>query len=124
MGKEHTLPSISLRITKALLTSYIITGFLLLILAFLLYQFQLNKSVVNIGITAIYILSCFSAGFIEGKIMGTRKYIWGALVGFLYFVLLTIISLAVNQGFQGNSSTFVTTLLLCTAGGMLGGMLS
>lgn len=124
MNKEQKLPSILLRMMKALLTSYVITGLLLLVLAFLLYQFQLNKSVVDIGIVAIYILSCFIGGFIEGKIMGTKKYIWGALIGLLYFVLLTIISLAVNQGFDGNTSNFITSLLLCTAGGMLGGMLS
>lgn len=124
MNKEQKLPSILLRMMKALLTSYVITGLLLLVLAFLLYQFQLNKSVVDIGIAAIYILSCFIGGFIEGKIMGTKKYIWGALIGLLYFVLLTIISLAVNQGFDGNTSNFITSLLLCTAGGMLGGMLS
>lgn len=124
MDKEHRIPTILLRMLKALLTSYVATGLLLLALAFLLYQFQLAKSMVSIGIVAIYILSCFLAGFIEGKIMGTRKFIWGAIVGLLYFVLLTVISLAVNHGFDGTSSNFITTLVLCTAGGMLGGMLS
>jgi len=124
MDKEQTFSTIFFRILKALLTSYVITGLLLLILAFLLYQFQLSKSVVDIGIVAIYIISCFAAGFIEGKVMGTRKFIWGAILGLLYFMLLTVISLAVNRSFDGNSSNFVTTLILCTAGGMLGGMLS
>ena len=124
MDKGRNVSNVILRILKALLTSYVVTGILLLVLAFLLYQFQLSKSAVDIGILAIYIISCFLAGFIEGKIMGTRKFLWGAVVGLLYFVLLALISLAVNQGFDNSSSNFVTTLILCAAGGMLGGMLS
>lgn len=124
MDKGHPIPTLLFRITKALLASYVATGLLLLILAFLLYRFQLTKSVVDIAILVIYILSCFLAGFIEGKVMGTQKFIWGALCGLLYFLLLTVISLAVNRSFDGTSSNFVTTLILCTAGGMLGGMIS
>lgn len=124
MDKGRNISTYILRMLKALLTAYVLTGGLLLLVAFLLYQFQLSRSIVNICIIAIYILSCFLAGFLEGKMMGTRKFLWGAAAGFLYFVLLTIISFAVNQGFDNSSSNFVTTLLLCIAGGMLGGMLS
>lgn len=124
MDKGRNISTILLRMLKPLLTAYVVTGILLLVLAFLLYQFQLTKSAVDIGILAIYIISCFLAGFLEGKIMGTRKFLWGAVVGLLYFLLLALISLAVNHGFDGNSSNFLTTLILCTAGGMLGGMLS
>ena len=124
MEKGQNISASILRILKALVTAYVLTGVLLLLLAFLLYQFQLSRSAVNIGILAVYILSCFVSGFLEGKIMGTRKFLWGAVVGFLYFALLTLMSLAVNHGFDSTSSNFVTTLILCTAGGTLGGMLS
>ena len=39
------------------------------------------------------------------------------------FTLLALISLAARQG-SAEASSFITTLLLCTAGGTLGGMLS
>ena len=39
------------------------------------------------------------------------------------FKLLALISLAARQG-SAEASSFITTLLLCTAGGTLGGMLS
>ena len=107
---------------KSLLAAYIVTGLLLLLLAVLLYKLQLAESQVNVGITAIYILSSFLSGFLEGKMMKTRKFLWGAVSGLLYFVILALVSLAAGQGFDGSSSHFVTTLLLCVASGTLGGM--
>ncbi len=124
MDKGKNISNLALRMIKALLAAYVVTGGMLLLLAFLLYQFQLSRSGVNVGIIAVYMISCFLAGFLVGKMMGTRKYLWGAAAGLLYFVILTIISLAVNRGFDSSSSNFVTTLIICTAGGTLGGMLS
>ncbi len=121
-GKEYQ--GAAIRMLKALLSAYIITGFLLLFLAFLLYKFQLSEGKVNIGIIVIYALSSFLGGLLEGKMMKTRKFLWGAAAGFLYFAILAFISLAVSRGFAGGSSHFVTTLILCMAGGTLGGMLS
>lgn len=124
MDKGKNVSNVVFRMMKALLTAYVLTGGLLLLLALLLYQFQLSESAVNIGILAVYLISCFLAGFLEGKMMGTRKFLWGAAAGLLYFVLLALISLAVNRGFDSGSSHFVTTGILCMAGGTLGGMLS
>ena len=124
MEKTKPCQGAALRMLKALLASYILTGLSLLLLALLLFRLRLSEAAVNIGITAVYLLSCFLGGFLEGKMMKTRKYLWGAAFGLLYFTLLTLISLAAGQGFSGTSSHFVTTLLLCTAGGTLGGMLS
>ena len=45
-------------ILKSLLFSYAVTGVFLLILAFLLFQFDLGEKPVNAGITAGYVLSC------------------------------------------------------------------
>ena len=113
-----------LQMIKALFLAYAVTAVLLLLLAFLLYKLQLSESVVNIGIIAIYVAACFLGGFLEGKMMKTRKFLWGGAFGLLYFAVLAIISLAVGQGFSGSSSHFVTTLILCMAGGTLGGMVS
>lgn len=124
MEKGKSYQGAAVRMLKSLLSSYIITGFLLLFLAFLLYKFQLSEGKVNIGIIVIYALSSFLGGFLEGKMMKTRKFLWGAAAGLLYFTILAFISLAVSRSFAGGSSHFVTTLILCTAGGTLGGMLS
>ena len=124
MEKGKACQDAAVRLIKSLLAAYIVTGLLLLLLALLLYKLQLSESVVNIGIIAIYVAACFLGGFLEGKMMKTRKFLWGGAFGLLYFAVLTIISLAVGQGFSGSSSHFVTTLILCMAGGTLGGMVS
>lgn len=124
MEKGKACQDAAVRLIKSLLAAYIVTGLLLLLLALLLYRLQLSESVVNIGIIAIYVAACFLGGFLEGKMMKTRKFLWGGAFGLLYFAVLAIISLAVGQGFSGSSSHFVTTLILCMAGGTLGGMVS
>lgn len=123
MKKMKHYQGAAMRLLKALLAAYIATGGLLLLLALLLYKLRLSESVINLSITAIYLIACFLAGFLMGKMMKTRKYLWGAAGGLLYFTLLALISLAARQG-SAEASSFITTLLLCTAGGTLGGMLS
>lgn len=108
---------------KCLLFSYILTALLLLLLAFLLYKFGLSEGIVSIAISSIYVLATFMAGFVAGKKLQTRKFLWGMLLGTVYFVVLAVISLLVNQSVGELGNSFMTTLTLCAAGGTLGGML-
>lgn len=108
---------------KCLLLSYILSAVLLLLLAFALYKLGLSAGTVSIAISAIYVIATFAAGFIAGKKLQTRKFIWGMLLGALYFLILVIISLLVNQSVGELGNSFFTTLVLCAAGGTLGGML-
>lgn len=124
MDKGKSCQRIAMRMLKSLMSAYLVTAALLLVLALLLYKFQLSEAKINMGIVAVYILSSFLCGFLEGKMMRSRKFLWGAAAGLLYFSILALISLAVGHGFDGTSSHFVTSLILCMAGGTLGGMLS
>lgn len=112
----------AIRILKALLSSYIVTGLLLLAIAGLMYRFHLNEGKIQIGIIVTYIFSCFCGGFLTGKMMKNRKFLWGVLMGFLYFAVLMLVSLAVNRELQLTATEFITSFLLCMGGGMLGGM--
>ncbi len=123
-GQSDLYMKYGMRIVKALLASYIVTGLMLLFLAGLLYRFRLDEGKIQIGIIVTYILSCFFGGFLAGKMMRTRKFLWGVLLGLFYFLIITLVSLAVNRTLQDGSGSFVTTFLLCMGGGMLGGMLS
>lgn len=109
---------------KCLLLSYLLTTGLLLLLALMLYRFQLSEKIVSVSIIAIYIIVTFLAGFITGKREGSRKFLWGLFMGAMYFIVLLLISLAVNRGVEQTSMNFLTVLMLCAGSGMLGGMVS
>ncbi|MFI3212623.1 MAG: TIGR04086 family membrane protein [Eubacteriales bacterium] len=114
----------TLLVVKCLLAGYVITGGLLFLLAFILYQFQVSAEIVSIGIVIIYCISNFLIGFFIGKKMESRKFLWGLCIGVLYFIVLAVISVCMNQEFKDMGSNFLTSFLLCAGSGMLGGMLS
>ena len=109
---------------KAMLASYIVTGLLLLLLTFLLYQFKLDEQTVVAGIVVIYVVSTFIGGLILGKLTKKRKFLWGSILGGIYFLLLFLISYGIYREFNTNGLNAITTALLCVGGGMLGGMIS
>lgn len=111
-------------VMKALLISYLLTGILLALLALLLYKMNLDEGKVEAGILLIYILTSFAGGFAAGKMSGNKKFIWGLMVGGGYIILLTLVSLCVNHGINGNIGSYFTTAVMCVCSGMLGGMIS
>lgn len=111
-------------VLKCLLGAYVLTAGFLLLLALMLYRFGLEEKVVNICIIGIYVVVTFLAGWLAGKRAGTKKFVWGLLMGIAYFVVLAIVSLVVNGSVQDVASNFVTVFLLCAGSGMLGGMVS
>lgn len=113
-----------IQMMKALLASYVVTGVLLVILAAMLFGWNLDEEKVSFGIMAIYVLSTFFGGLIIGKITGQKRYLWGALLGICYFLLLALISFGIYRTFKGSAMNIFTTFLLCTGGGMFGGMVS
>lgn len=113
-----------MQVLKCLLASYIVTGLLLLLLTFIVYKSEPDEQLVTGGIVAIYVISTFIGGLIIGKIMGVRKFIWGMLIGAIYFLMLFAISYGVYREFSTNGLSIITTMILCVGGGTLGGMLS
>ncbi len=111
-------------VLKALLCAYVMTGIFLLVLTCLLYKMNLDESKVTAGIIVIYVLSTFIGGFVIGKKSKERKFLWGLLIGALYFTLLFVVSLGLYRSVQGNGANVLTTFLMCAGGGMLGGMVS
>ena len=123
MNQTQPVVQKMLRVLKALLAAYLLTTVCLMILAFLLLKLDLNEGNVNIGIIITYLLSCF-LGFILGKTMGRRKFLWGMGLGAAYFVIALVISAIAYQGMPSVATHVITTMLLCVGGGMGGGMLS
>lgn len=124
MEKGNVKQTWVLTILKLLLFMYIVTGILLVILAGLLYKMQLSESVVSAGIVVVYVVSGFLGGFLAGKTMKTRKFLWGIVLGACYFLILIVGSIAFHHGIGMDISRFFTTLILCIASSMIGGMAS
>lgn len=124
MEKKEIYTEKVIFITKCMLTAYILTAGLLLLLAFMLYRFGLSEKVVSICIIAIYIAVTFLAGLIAGKRAGKRRFLWGLAMGVTYYAILVIVSVIVNRGAEAVAGNMVTVFFLCAGSGMMGGMLS
>ena len=124
MGKKEFYMEKAVFMIKCMLGAYILTAGLLLLLAFLLYRFGLSEKVVSISIIAIYIIVTFFAGMLVGKREGKRKFLWGLIMGALYFGILVVVSLVVNKGIEDVAGNMITVFFLCAGSGMLGGMVS
>lgn len=116
--------SLVISMIKCLLASYLLSGAALLLLALLVYRFELPESIVSIAILIIYAASCLTAGILIGKCAQTRRFLWGLGVGTLYFGILAVMTAAVNHGFRDFGTHFFTTLMICAGSSMLGGMIS
>ena len=115
---------IAIFIGGCLLIAYLVTGLLLLLLAFLAYKANLSEQGSRIGILVIYVLSSFVAGFITGKKSKKRKFLFGAMMGICYFVVLLLLSLGIHDKVAPGAFAKWSAGLLSMGGGMLGGMLS
>lgn len=111
-------------ILKNLLLSYVITGLMLLVLSLLMLKMDVSNKILSGGITVTYILSTFLGGFLFGKSASQKRFLWGLLIGALYFVILFLISVLTGSVMGMEASRVLTVMLLCIFGGMLGGMLS
>lgn len=103
---------------------FVISGLLLLLLALLLYKMDLSETVVKIGVVIIYVIAGVVGGFIMGKVMKEQKYLWGLAAGAIYFIALLLVSVVVKGGFEIDMTKVITTMILCGASGMAGGMIS
>lgn len=120
--KEDNIPWIMLLVDLG--TAYIMTALLLFLLAFLLFKLSLSKGTLSVMITVTYVLTCFLAGRLAGKQIQKRRFMWGAIMGAAYYVILFLISIIAGQPMSEVANSMFITLFLCVGGGMLGGMLS
>ena len=123
MEKKLTDSTKFIWILRCLLVSYVVTTVLLLLMTFLLYKFDLGEQEVKLGIMAVYVVSTFAGGFLLGKLVKVRRFLWGLILGCLYFLLLILISIGVYRTVQAGGN-LILAFGLCAAGGILGGMVS
>lgn len=107
-----------------LVAAYAITGGSLLLLALLLFKLDLTEGKITAGIIIIYILSCFLGGLLAGKRAGSRKFLWGLLLGLIYVLLLMAVSAFTGPGISAGAPSVITSFIMCVGAGMMGGMLA
>lgn len=117
-------PSKPKALLRSLFLSYLLSGILLLIMAFAMYKLKLKEAQINTAVYAVYVIACLIGGILSGKALQTRKFFWGMLTGLLYFMILLAASWLMKQGVPLDTSRLLTVLACCAAGGMIGGMIS
>lgn len=122
-GKENISGKIRAYV-QGMLASILVTGLLFVLFGLGLYQFRWGDSILQAGIWGIYGLSSLAGGFWVGKRLRNRRFLWGMLLGLLYFVLLLLVSGMMGEGFPEDGKELLTACVICLAGGMAGGMIS
>lgn len=107
---------------KMLLVSYLFSGLLMLLLAMILCKVGLTESKVEIGVLIIYLISTLLGGYGMGKVVRVQKYLWGLVLGISYFAMLLLVTLCVSRSL--GDVHIASTMLLCMAGGTIGGMIA
>ena len=85
---------------------------------------HMNSGFVGGGVIAAYVISSMVGGFCIGQIKGKQKFLWGAVMGAGYFLVLLLVGNVVyHQGLAMNFQT-VSSGIICVVSGMIGGMLA
>lgn len=121
MEKQRTL---AMDFMKILFGMYFVTLILLLILALVLFKLEPSELVFKVWLIAVYVISGLFGGFLIGKRTKSQKFLWGLGIGLAYFVILFAVSLILHRGLDGDLMHLFTTLVLCSASGTVGGMVS
>lgn len=109
---------------KETLAEMIISTILLAIAAFIVLKVSPSLSTIKILILVIYGIASFCGGIIMGKVMETRKFLWGALAGILYFTIIIIVAFIVKGSILTGTVGILSGLIVSAAAGTIGGMIS
>ncbi|MCD8221825.1 MAG: TIGR04086 family membrane protein [Clostridiales bacterium] len=116
--------SIPKTLLRSLIISYILSGIMILILAFVLYKLKLRETQMNAVILIVYGAVCLAGGYTAGRRIGSRRFFWGLLTGFLYFAVLLAVSFFLSHGETPDTAKMLPVFGSCVIGGTLGGMMS
>lgn len=109
---------------KETLAEMIISTILLAIVAFIVLKVSPSLSTIKILILVIYGIASFCGGIIMGKVMETKKFLWGALAGILYFTIIIIVAFIVKGSILAGTVGIISGFIVSAAAGTIGGMIS
>ena len=112
------------KISKSLIISYIVTFILLLIFSMIMYYGNVSEKVVGLFVIITYFISSLLGGLSIGKSVENRRFLWGMILGLLYFGIIMMITLVGRVGNEQIDSSKIIGFITSCIGGMLGGMIS
>lgn len=118
------MKKIAVTALKTLLCMWITTALFIFLVSFIYYKFKISDSKIMTGILITYFISTFLGGFIFGKIMEHRKFLWGLCVALTYVIMILVIGLIAKNGNFSFGVNQIYMIATCLTGGMLGGMVS
>lgn len=127
MGKRQENSTGTLGVVPIVVTLIVmagVSGLLLLLLSVLTYYMELSAGIARIGILVIYVISCFTGGYLLGRMKREKKFLWGLGAGLGYFLLLLVVSMARDSGAMPDVVQLLIVLVLTGPAGMIGGMVS
>ena len=109
---------------SVLMGMLVISALILAVVSAFMLNGHMNFGFVGGGVIAAYVISSMVGGFCIGQIKGKQKFLWGALMGAGYFLVLLLVGNVVYH--QGPAMNFQTVSIgiICVVSGMIGGMLA
>lgn len=109
-----------MNILKTLVIAYVITGILLLLIAFGLFRFHLSDWQTTAAIVVTYALASFTGGYLLARAQKSRRLLWGIGFGVLYFTVLAAVSLVLGKGTGTDMTALIRALIICALAGGIG----
>ena len=109
---------------KEIVIEMIISAVLLACVSIIVLRMTPSFAVTKILILGIYGISNLIGGYLIGKVMTKKKFMWGAISGILYFAIIVVIAFIVKGGIDTGSVGLISGFLISVAAGTLGGMIS
>ena len=92
-------------VVKGLILSYLLTIIMLFITAVVVYKVGISDKVLGILVVVIYIVATFAGGFVTGRKVREKRFLWGMVYGLTYIsVALTVGAVYRFRRQRGNSS--------------------
>ena len=102
----------------------VISAVILAVISAVMFNGHMNPGFISGGVIAAYVISSLIGGFCIGQIRGKQKFLWGALMGLGYFLVLLLVGNVIyHQGLTMNFQT-ISSGIICVVAGMIGGMLA
>lgn len=103
---------------------FLVSAAVLAIAAWWMLQKGMQESILQASVIITYIAAGLLGGFCMGQHMGRHKFLWGLLIGAVYYLILFLAGRAQGGHLPSEGLSIFSGAMICMVAGMLGGMLA